>query len=83
MLGRRKKKEPAERAAEIVAKHHAQRERNSKMFTPAQEELRRQLGLHPEHRPDSKEVQREKSKDPLTRRQRALMNELGLTKESD
>ncbi|CAB4701834.1 unannotated protein [freshwater metagenome] len=83
MLGRRKKKAPIDEAAEIIAKHHARRERDSKMFTPAQEELRRQLGLHPELRPDTKAVRKEKAKDPLTKRQRAMMKELGLTKDED
>lgn len=83
MFGRGKKMAPAEKAAEIIAKHKARRERNSKMFTPAQEELRRQLGLDPDHRPDAKEVRKEKAKDPLTKRQRAMMKELGLTKKED
>jgi hypothetical protein len=78
MLGRRKKKDHVEKAAEIIAKHHAKRERNSGLFTELQEEKRRQLGLHPTLKPDPKEVRAEKTKDPLTKRQRALLEELGL-----
>jgi hypothetical protein len=78
MLGRRKKKDPVEKAAEIIAKHHAKKERNAGLFTELQEEKRRQLGLHPTLRPDPKEVRDEKTKDPLTKRQRALLEELGL-----
>ena len=78
MLPRRKKKDPVEKAAEIIAKHHARRERNSGIFTELQEEKRRQLGLHPTLRPDPKKVRDEKTKDPLTKRQRAFLEELGL-----
>lgn len=83
MVGRRKKKDPVEKAAEIIAKHNAKRERNVRLFTELQEEKRRQLGLHPTLRPDSKEAQAEKTKDPLTKRQRALMKELGLVKDDN
>jgi len=48
------------------------------LFTELQEEKRRQLGLHPTLKPDTKEVREEKTKDPLTKRQRALLEELGL-----
>jgi len=82
MLGRRKKKDPVEKAAEIIAKHHAKQERNSGLFTELQEEKRRQLGLHPTLRPDPKVVRDEKTKDPLTKRQRALLEELGLNPQS-
>jgi hypothetical protein len=34
--------------------------------------------LHPTLRPDPKEVRKEKVKDPLTKRQRAFLEELGL-----
>ncbi len=78
MLGRRKKKDHVEKAAEIIAKHHAKRDRNAGLFTELQEEKRRQLGLHPTLKPDTKEVRAEKAKDPLTKRQRALLQELGL-----
>jgi hypothetical protein len=82
MLGRRKKKDHVEKAAEIIAKHHAKKDRNAGMFTELQEEKRRQLGLHPTLRPDTKEVRAEKTKDPLTKRQRALLEELGLNPQS-
>jgi hypothetical protein len=78
MLGRRKKKDHREKAAEIIAKHNAKKERNTGLFTELQEEKRRQLGLHPTLKPDTKEVRAEKTKDPLTKRQRALLEELGL-----
>jgi len=78
MLGRRKKKDPVEKAAEIIAKHHAKKDRNAGLFTELQEEKRRQLGLHPTLRPDPKEVREEKVKDALTKRQRAFLEELGL-----
>ena len=78
MLGRRKKKDHVEKAAEIIAKHHAKRDRNSGLFTELQEEKRRQLGLHPTLKPDPKKIRAEKTKDPLTKRQRALLEELGL-----
>lgn len=78
MLGRRKKKDPVEKAAEIIAKHNAKKDRNAGLFTELQEEKRRQLWLHPTLRPDPKEVQAAKTKDPLTKRQRALLEELGL-----
>ena len=82
MLGRRKRKDHVEKAAEIIAKHHAKRNRNSGLFTELQEEKRRQLGLHPTLRPDPKEVRVENTKDPLTKRQRALLEELGLNPNS-
>lgn len=78
MLPWRKKKDSREQAAEIIAKHQAKQERNSGIFTELQEEKRRQLGLHPTLRPDSKQVREKKKKDPLTKRQRALLEELGL-----
>lgn len=78
MLRWRKDKNHVEKAAEIIAKHQAKKERNAGLFTQLQEEKRRQLGLHPTLRPDPKEVREEKTKDPLTKRQRALLEELGL-----
>jgi hypothetical protein len=82
MLRRRKKKDHVERAAEIIAKHEAKRDRNRGLFTELQEEKRRQLGLHPTLKPDPKKVRTEKIKDPLTKRQRALLEELGLNPKS-
>jgi len=78
MLRRRQKQDHIEKAAEIIAKHQAKQVRNSSLFTELQEEKRRQLGLHPTLRPDPKEVRTAKTKDPLTKRQRALLEELGL-----
>jgi hypothetical protein len=78
MVWWRKKLSAQEKAAEIIAKHNAKLDRNSGLFTELQEEKRRQLGLHPTLRPDPKEVRVEKTKDPLTKRQRALLEELGL-----
>lgn len=78
MLPWRKKKDSREQAAEIIAKHQAKQERNSGIFTELQEEKRRQLGLHPTLRPDPKQVREKKTKDPLTKRQRALLEKLGL-----
>lgn len=83
MLGRRKKQNPSDRAAEIIEKHRARSQRSSELFTPSQEALRRQLGLHPDSAPQTREAEREKIKDPLTKRQRILMRELGLSKEQD
>jgi hypothetical protein len=82
MLRRRKKLDHNEKAAQIIAKHKEKQERNSGIFTELQEEKRRQLGLHPTLRPDAKEVRQEKTKDPLTKRQRALLEELGLNPRS-
>lgn len=78
MLPWRKKKDVREQAAEIIAKYQTKQEQKIEIFTELQEEKRRQLGLHPTLRPDSKEVQGEITKDPLTKRQRALLEELGL-----
>ena len=78
MVWWRKKLSATEKAAEIIAKHNAKKDRNSGLFTELQEEKRRQLGLHPTLKPDTKEVRAEKTKDPLTKRQRALLEELGL-----
>jgi hypothetical protein len=78
MVWWRKKLSATEKAAEIIAKHNAKKDRNSGLFTELQEEKRRQLGLHPTLKPDAKEVRAEKTKDPLTKRQRALLEELGL-----
>ena len=78
MVWWRKKLSATEKAAEIIAKHNAKKDRNSGLFTELQEEKRRQLGLHPTLKPDPKEVRAEKTKDPLTKRQRALLEELGL-----
>jgi hypothetical protein len=83
MLGRRKKKDPREKAAEIIAKYKAKQDRNSGLFTELQEEKRRQLGLHPTLKPDAREVRAKKTKDPLTKRQRALLEELGLNPKND
>ena len=78
MVWWRKKLSATEKAAEIIAKHNAKKDRNIGLFTELQEEKRRQLGLHPTLKPDAKEVRAEKTKDPLTKRQRALLEELGL-----
>ena len=67
-----------EKAAEIIAKHHAKKDRNSGIFTELQEKKRQDLGLHPTLRPEPKVVRDEERKDPLTKRQRALLEELGL-----
>lgn len=83
MLGRRKKQNPSDQAAEIIEKHRVRSQRGSEIFTPSQEALRRQLGLHPDSGPQTREAEREKIKDPLTKRQRILMRELGLSKEQD
>lgn len=78
MVWWRKKLSATEKAAEIIAKHNAKKNRNSGLFTELQEEKRRQLGLLPTLKRDTKEVRAEKAKDPLTKRQRALLEELGL-----
>ena len=83
MVWWRKKLSAEAKAAEIIAKHHAKLDRNSGLFTELQEEKRRQLGLHPTLRPDPKQVRAEKTKDPLTKRQRALLEELGLNPKKD
>lgn len=82
MLGRmvwwRKRLSDEEKAAEIVAKYQAKQDRNSGIFTELQEKKRQELGLHPTLRPEPKAVRDEKTKDPLTKRQRELLSELGL-----
>lgn len=79
----RKSIDPSAKAAQIIAKAAAKKLGNSGLFTELQEEKRRQLGLHPTLRPDGKKEQAEERKDPLTKRQRAMMKELGLTKQRD
>ena len=83
---RRKKLSAEERAAEIKAKHEKKMVGQG-LFTPAQEKLRDELGLKPGAKINKKikaEQKREKKiKDPLSKRQRALMEELGLVKKDD
>lgn len=78
MVLRRRKKDPAERAAEIIARHNAKIERNSGIFTELQEKKRQELGLHPTLRPEPTEPPVKGIRDPLSKRQRALLDELGL-----
>jgi hypothetical protein len=82
---RRNKLTPDERAAQIKAKYETKMAGQG-MFTPAQEKLREELGLKPGANPvkkskNSKEVK--KIKDPLSSRQRKLMEELGLVNKDD
>ena len=78
MVWWRNKLSAEEKAAEIIAKHDAKKDRNSGIFTELQEKKRQDLGLHPTLRPEPKVVRDEETKDPLTKRQRALLEELGL-----
>ena len=78
MVWRRKKLSAQEKAAEIIAKNQAKKDRNSGIFTELQEKKRQDLGLHPTLRPEPKAIRDEETKDPLTKRQRALLEELGL-----
>jgi hypothetical protein len=75
------KKDAAEQAALILERAAKKREIQG-LLTPGQEELRKELGLTPEgfeKTAAGKPVK--KVKDPLTKRQRALMKELGLQKQ--
>ena len=75
------KKDAAEQAALILERAAKKREIQG-LLTPGQEELRKELGLTPEGFEKTgagKPVK--KVKDPLTKRQRALMKELGLEKQ--
>lgn len=75
--------EAREHAEKIKAKAEARKSVQG-LLTPAQEELRKELGLHPdgyEKTEQGKPVKKEK--DPLTKRQRALLEELGLNKKPD
>lgn len=86
MVWWRKKLSAQEKAAEIIAKNKAKQDRNSGIFTELQEKKRQDLGLHPTLRPEPKVVRDKERKDPLTKRQRALLEELGLnpnTKKDD
>ena len=81
----RKKLTPEERAAQIKARYE-KKLAGQGIFTPAQEKLREELGL----KPGAKPVKREKGegkvkkiKDPLSSRQRKLMEELGLVNKDD
>jgi hypothetical protein len=78
MVWWRRKLSAQERAAEIIAKHQAKKDRNSGIFTELQEKKRQDLGLHPTLRPEPKIVRNEETRDQLTKRQRALLEELGL-----
>ena len=78
MVWWRKKLSAHEQAAEIIATNQAKQDRNSGIFTELQEKKRQDLGLHPTLRPEPKVVRDEETKDPLTKRQRALLEELGL-----
>jgi hypothetical protein len=84
----REKLDPQQKAAKIKAKH-ALKSKSQGLFTPAQEELMEELGLKGD-RPLEKlevvpkienqvETPRKKKRDPLSPRQRRLMQELGLT----
>ena len=75
------KKDAAEHAAEII-KRHARKKEVQGLLTPAQEELRKELGLTPEgFEKNEKGKPVKQQKDPLTKRQRALLKELGLDKD--
>ena len=81
----RKKLTPAERAAQIKERH-AKKLAGQGMFTPAQEKLREELGLKPGAKPKSaksKVKKINKVRDPLSARQRKLMEELGLVNKDD
>jgi hypothetical protein len=80
---KRSASEAREHAQKLIAKAEARKSVQG-LLTPAQEELRRELGLHPggyEKNVEGKPVK--KAKDPLTKRQRALLQELGLEKKPD
>jgi hypothetical protein len=70
-----------EEAVSKILARHARKSEIQGLLTPAQEELRKELGLTPEgyeKNQNGKPVK--KVKDPLTKRQRALLKELGLEK---
>ena len=78
---------PHEQASKIKAEH-AEKQIAQGLFTPAQEELMEELGLrgnramvHDEKSGEQGErvAKLSKVRDPLTQRQRRLMEELGLT----
>ena len=77
------KKDAAEHAAHIIERH-AKKRAIQGMLTPAQEELRKELGIHPQgYKKDFMGKPIKEAKDPLTNRQRALLKELGLDKDQE
>lgn len=78
-LWRKKKKNPRERALEIISRHNAKNEENGKIFTNLQEQRRKELGLHPTLRPEKKDAGVTNIKDPLTKRQRTFLEKLNLS----
>jgi hypothetical protein len=68
-----------EEAVSKILARHARKSEIQGLLTPAQEELRKELGLTPEgYEKNEKGKPNKKQKDPLTKRQRALLKELGL-----
>jgi hypothetical protein len=90
-LGRFRKGEkltPEAKAEQIKAKFAAKMTKNGSLFTPGQEDLMLELGLKntgeevANAQPSKKAAplgKKPKKRDPLTKRQRRLMAELGLT----
>ena len=85
---KREKLTPEAKAEQIKAKFAAKLAKNGSLFTPGQEDLMLELGLknNGEAAPETKASERaapsvkpRKKRDPLTKRQRRLMAELGLT----
>ena len=71
----------AQEAAAKIVERHARKRKVQGLLTPSQEELRKELGLTPDgyvKNQNGKPIKKEK--DPLTKRQRALLKELGLEK---
>ena len=72
----------AQEAAAKILERHARKSEVQGLLTPAQEELRKELGLTPEgYEKNEKGKPVKKEKDPLTKRQRALLRELGIEKD--
>ena len=83
---KREKLTPEAKAEQIKAKFAAKLTKNGSLFTPGQEDLMLELGLKGTKEEQPQEAERAapigkkpKKRDPLTKRQRRLMAELGLT----
>lgn len=76
----RKKLDPQEKADEIKARHAARMSANGDLFSATQREKMAELGLTPGGAKPASDGQpkAKKIRDPLTKRQRRLMQELGL-----
>lgn len=80
MVRWRKKLSASEQAEQIKARHLARLSANQDLFSSAQREKMAELGLTPgaPHTPPEQVTAKKRVRDPLTKRQRKLMEELGL-----